>query len=95
MRQEDKTWQGERMYSDWSSFCLLVRSDHAPDRSVLSTLPLSADGAKHIVTIVVQPIAANIGLSLASPVSRINSDKEVNWCMEASPSLSTSYACFF
>ena len=49
---------------------------------MLTTLPMSPDGAKQIVTLVVQPIAANIGITLPAPLSKLNTDKEVNWCME-------------
>ena len=40
---------------------------------------------KQIVTLVVQPIAANIGITLPSSLSaKLNTDKEVVWCMEVS-----------
>lgn len=43
---------------------------------------------KQIVTLVVQPIAANIGITLPSSLSaKLNTDKEVVWCMEVSGSL--------
>lgn len=38
--------------------------------------------AKQIVSLVVQPIAANIGITLPSPMSKLNTDREVVWCME-------------
>ena len=80
--QEDKTLQWDRMYGDWSSFCYAFQSNQLPNKSVLTTLPMSPDGAKQIVTLVVQPIAANIGITLPAPLSKLNTDKEVNWCME-------------
>ena len=40
--------------------------------------------AKQIVTLVVQPIAANIGINLPVPNSKLNTDKEVYWSMEVS-----------
>ena len=85
--QEDKTLQWDRMYGDWSSFCYAFQSNQLPNKSVLTTLPMSPDGAKQIVTLVVQPIAANIGITLPAPLSKLNTDKEVNWCMEVSNQL--------
>lgn len=81
-QKEDKTLQWDRMYGDWSSFCYAFQSNQLPNKSVLTTLPMSPDGAKQIVTLVVQPIAANIGITLPAPLSKLNTDKEVNWCME-------------
>ena len=72
------------MYGDWSSFSYSFQSNQVPNKSVLTTLPLSPEGAKQIVTLVVQPIAANIGISLPAPLSKLNTNKEVNWCMEVS-----------
>jgi hypothetical protein len=42
---------------------------------------------KQIVTLVVQPIATNIGITHPSPLSaKLNTDREVAWCMEVSGS---------
>nr|CAH0103904.1 unnamed protein product [Daphnia galeata] len=80
-QKEDKVYQ-EKMYVDWSSFSFF-NHNNIENRSVLTSLPLSPDALKQIVTLVVQPIAANIGITLPSSLSaKLNTDKEVVWCME-------------
>ncbi|XP_032791568.2 ral GTPase-activating protein subunit beta isoform X2 [Daphnia magna] len=81
-QKEDKVYQ-EKMYVDWSSFSFFNQSNHLENRSVLTSLPLSPDALKQIVAFVVQPIAANIGITHPSPHSaKLSTDREVNWCME-------------
>ncbi|XP_046461247.1 ral GTPase-activating protein subunit beta-like isoform X2 [Daphnia pulex] len=80
-QKEDKIYQ-DKMYVDWSSFSFFNQSN-IENRSVLTSLPLSPDALKQIVTLVVQPIATNIGITHPSPLSaKLNTDREVAWCME-------------
>ncbi|XP_022914595.2 ral GTPase-activating protein subunit beta isoform X2 [Onthophagus taurus] len=74
--------QNRGMYSEWTSLNpLLEHSDSDESRSVLQKFTSSA--SKEVTINIVRPLASNLGLTQPAEPCPLQTDREVQWCMEA------------
>ncbi|XP_011305025.1 ral GTPase-activating protein subunit beta isoform X2 [Fopius arisanus] len=71
---------GGGMYSEWASLSPLIQRGSDESRSVLEKF--SPGAGREVALSVVKQLAANLGISQAAETSPLNTDKEVQWCME-------------
>ncbi|XP_014232121.1 ral GTPase-activating protein subunit beta isoform X1 [Trichogramma pretiosum] len=71
---------GDKMYSEWASLSMLIQQGTDDSQSVLEKF---APGVGREVTLsIVRQLATNLGIAQAAEASPLNTDKEVQWCME-------------
>lgn len=70
------------MYSEWASLTNIIQNGSEEYGSVLTKLPVAS--GRDVTLAVVKQLASNLGISQAAEPSQLNSDKEVQWCMEVS-----------
>jgi hypothetical protein len=70
------------MYSEWASLTSLIQNGNEESHSVLGKFPIAA--GKEVAMAVVKQLAANLGFAQAAEPSPLSTDREVQWCMEAS-----------
>jgi hypothetical protein len=70
------------MYSEWASLTSLIQNGNEESQSVLGKFPIPA--GKEVAVAVVKQLAANLGFAQAAEPSPLTTDREVQWCMEAS-----------
>jgi hypothetical protein len=70
------------MYSEWASLTSLIQNGNEESQSVLGKFPVAA--GKEVAVAVVKQLAANLGFAQAAEPSPLSTDREVQWCMEAS-----------
>ncbi|KAJ8675024.1 hypothetical protein QAD02_010810 [Eretmocerus hayati] len=71
---------GDTMYSEWASLSLLIQQGSEDSQSVLEKF---APGVGKDVTLsIIRQLATNLGIAQAAEPSPLNTDKEVQWCME-------------
>lgn len=70
------------MYSEWASLTNVIQSSSDEYGSVLKKLPIGS--GRDVTLAVVKQLASNLGISQPAEPSPLNTDKEVQWCMEAS-----------
>lgn len=68
------------MYSEWASLSALIQRDSDESRSVLEKF--SPGAGREVALSVVRQLAVNLGIAQAAEPSSLNTDKEVQWCME-------------
>ncbi|XP_034949716.1 ral GTPase-activating protein subunit beta isoform X2 [Chelonus insularis] len=71
---------GGGMYSEWASLSALIQRGSEESRSVLEKF--SPGAGREVALPVVRQLAANLGITQAAEPSPLNTDKEVQWCME-------------
>ncbi|XP_015122062.1 ral GTPase-activating protein subunit beta isoform X3 [Diachasma alloeum] len=71
---------GGGMYSEWASLSPLIQRGSDESRSVLEKF--SPGAGREVALSVVKQLAANLGISQAAETSPLNTDREVQWCME-------------
>lgn len=70
------------MYSEWTSLGPLpVQNNTEESQSVLQKFGLAA--SKEVTLNIVRPLASNLGISQPAEPSPLQTDREVQWCMEA------------
>jgi hypothetical protein len=70
------------MYSEWASLTSLIQNGNEESQSVLGKFPIAA--GKEVAVAVVKQLASNLGFAQAAEPSPLTTDREVQWCMEAS-----------
>ncbi|XP_058804059.1 ral GTPase-activating protein subunit beta isoform X2 [Phymastichus coffea] len=71
---------GDNMYSEWASLSILIQHGSEDSQSVLEKF---APGVGREVTLsIVRQLATNLGIAQAAEPSPLNTDKEIQWCME-------------
>jgi len=70
------------MYSEWASLTSLIQNGNEECQSVLGKFPMAA--GKEVAMAVVKQLAANLGFAQTAEPSPLTTDREVQWCMEAS-----------
>ncbi|KAF7994357.1 hypothetical protein HCN44_003829 [Aphidius gifuensis] len=71
---------GGGMYSEWASLSSLIQRGSDESRSVLDKF--SAGAGREVALSIVRQLSSNLGISQAAEPSTLNTDKEVQWCME-------------
>ncbi|XP_066599368.1 ral GTPase-activating protein subunit beta isoform X2 [Prorops nasuta] len=68
------------MYSEWASLTALVQQGSEDSQSVLEKFSPAA--GREFVLPLIRVLAGNLGITQAAEPSSLNTDKEVQWCME-------------
>nr|CAD7199102.1 unnamed protein product [Timema douglasi] len=68
------------MYSEWASLSALIQNGCDESQSVLGKLPMSA--GREVALSVVKQLASNLGIVQPAESSPLDSDRDVQWCME-------------
>ncbi|KAL0278957.1 UNVERIFIED_CONTAM: hypothetical protein PYX00_000621 [Menopon gallinae] len=68
------------MYSEWASLTSQFQKQNEERLSVLNKFPVNV--GKDVVTAVVKPLSANLGITQASEPSPFQTDQEVQWSMQ-------------
>ncbi|CAG2067207.1 unnamed protein product, partial [Timema podura] len=68
------------MYSEWASLSALIQNGCDESQSVLGKLPMSA--GREVALSVVKQLASNLGIAQPAESSPLDSDRDVQWCME-------------
>ncbi|KAK0179173.1 hypothetical protein PV327_007988 [Microctonus hyperodae] len=71
---------GGGMYSEWASLSALIQRGSEESRSVLEKF--SPGAGREVALSIVRQLASNLGIAQAAEPSPLNTDKEVQWCME-------------
>lgn len=77
------------MYSEWASLTSLIQNGNEECQSVLGKFPMAA--GKEVAMAVVKQLAANLGFAQTAEPSPLSTDREVQWCMEASTGYQIMY----
>ncbi|XP_033225547.1 ral GTPase-activating protein subunit beta isoform X3 [Belonocnema kinseyi] len=68
------------MYSEWASLSTLIQQGSEDSQSVLEKF---APGVgREVALSIVRQLAANLGIAQAAEPSPLNTDREIQWCME-------------
>lgn len=68
------------MYSEWTSLSNLIQQGSEETQSVLDKFGPGV--GKDVALSIVRSLAANLGITQAAEPSPLNTDREVQWCME-------------
>ncbi|XP_063235788.1 ral GTPase-activating protein subunit beta isoform X2 [Bacillus rossius redtenbacheri] len=68
------------MYSEWASLSALIQNGSEDSQSVLCKFPSPA--GKEVALAVVRQLAASLGISQPPEPSPLQTDRDVQWCME-------------
>lgn len=68
------------MYSEWASLTSQFKKQNEERLSVLNKFPVNV--GRDVVTAVVKPLSANLGITQASEPSPFQTDQEVQWSMQ-------------
>lgn len=81
------------MYSEWASLTNLIQTGNEESQSVLGRFPMAV--GKEVAMAVVKQLALNLGINLSQPAepSSMQTDREVQWCMEVS--IYSTKLCFW
>lgn len=71
---------GGGMYSEWASLSSLIQQGSEDSQSVLEKF--SPGVGREVALSIVRQLAANLGIAQAAEPSALNSDREIQWCME-------------
>ncbi|XP_024939049.1 ral GTPase-activating protein subunit beta isoform X11 [Cephus cinctus] len=71
---------GGGMYSEWASLSALIQQGSEESQSVLEKF--SPGAGREVALSIVRQLAANLGITQAAEPSPLNTDREVQWCME-------------
>ncbi|KAJ8896860.1 hypothetical protein PR048_002206 [Dryococelus australis] len=68
------------MYSEWASLSALIQNGSEDSQSVLGKFPSTA--GKEVALAIVRQLASNLGISQPPEPSPLQTDRDVQWCME-------------